>query len=348
MKVISTQRLLIILSALLTLAGCTQENTDTDEAPVAVRVTQPIRTDLALRLPYLATVHAKTEIQIIAQIQGTVAAIAREEGERVRKGELLLQLDAPELEEAVQRLRSERDYWCSRSKTDERLLEQGAVSEDNVEAGRRACANAEAALREATARLRKSAEHASMNGTLLRRLVETGQHVMPGQPLLLLGDDVAELRVDVIEGDMQRGIVVGTPVQVHTGEDEILRAAVREVAASSKMPMRTFTVRIGLQDARRLQHRNGVSLPVDFILREAQEALALPSSAVADPDKDPHVFLVRDDTVIRQNVEVGIQDGTLLEVRFPWNGRDDVAVSNLQKLRDSLRVLPVEVGEVRK
>lgn len=339
---------LLLAPLLLALTGCGETRHERAELPLAVRVTHPKRMDLAHRLPYLATLHAKTEVQIIAQIQGSVIDLPHDDGDRVRKGEMLFRLDAPEIESTVQRLQTERDYWCDRSRTDERLFKEGAVPEEQLEAGKRACANAESALNEASARLRKAVERASMNGIVLRHFVETGQHVMPGQPMLLLGDDKVELRVDVVEEDLQSGITVGTPVQLHISAEKLLHGSVREIAAHGNMPSRTFTVKIDVNDATDLMQRYGTSLPVDFITATARDAIALPVSAIADPEQDPHVYLMRDDRVYRQTVETGIQDRDLVEVRFPWNGSDLVAVSNLQNLHDSASVIPVDVDEVRR
>ncbi|MBN1446376.1 MAG: efflux RND transporter periplasmic adaptor subunit [Bacteroidetes bacterium] len=335
----------LILGILIT--GCDADRGAETVEPVAIRVATPARMNLAKRIPYLGTVHARTEVQINAQVQGTVVALPRDEGDRVRKGELLLRLDAPELEAAVQRLRSERDYLCERSATDERLLAQGVIPEDQAEAGRKACSSAEAALREVTARVARSVEHAPMNATVLRRFVDNGQHVMPGQPLLLLGDDEVEIRVEAVEEDLRRGIEVGIPVDIHSGNGTV-RGRVREIAARGNMPSRTFTVKIAVEKRDDILRRNGVSLPVEFIVATAENAIAIPVNAVADREGDPHIYLVTGNVVHRQKIRTGIEDGGMVEAHFSWNGTDRVALTNLRSLRDSTVVYPLDAGEVRR
>ena len=340
--------LILATAVALIVPSCadTQENDTT--RPLAVRTLLPERRDLSERIDYLGTVHSATELQVHAQLQGSIVSMPFEEGDAVRKGATLVRLGAPEIEAAVDRARAEREYWCRRSEADERLLARGAIAAEQVEAGRRACANAETALREAEARRDKTVEHAPVSGVLLRRFAETGQNVMPGQPLLLVGSGDLLVHVGVVEEDLRRGIAVGMRAELVGDAGTLLPARVVEMDAVAASASRTYTVKLRADAGATLALRHGSSVQVRFLLRARNDVIAVPVRALVDRNGDAAVFLVRGDRVRRQRVTTGIEDDGWVEASFPWNGRDAVAVTNLAGLSDSVRVLAVTEKEIKR
>ncbi len=332
----------------LTSYGCTKEAERAAQAPIAVRTVQPERRDMYEKLEYLGSVHSETEIQVNAQLQGSVAAIAVAEGDAVRKGARLLRLFVPDLEAGVERLRTERDYWCRRSEADERLLEQQAIASDQADAGRRACASAEAALKEAVSLMDKAIEHAPVSGMVLRRFVEAGQNVMPGQPLLLVGSADKVVHVSVVEEDLARGIRVGMQALLLIDARTRVPARVIEIAPVTTSASRNFIVKLRPERGASIDARHGSSLAVQFVLAERAGVMAVPSLALVERTTDPAVYLVRGDRAIRQSVRVGIEEDGWVEAAFPWNEADAVATSNLGSLTDSTKVLAVPQREEKR
>lgn len=189
-------------------------------------------------------------------------------------------------------------------------------------------------------------EASPLSGTVLSWLVEPGQHMMPGQPLLLLGGDASEIHVEVVEEDLQRGLQVGTPAAVYSQGKEIFRASVAQIAPLSTGPGRTFTARVPLPQAAAGLWRWGASARVDFVLASRPGCLSVPVEALARRGKNPRLFLVRQNLAVEQEVATGIAQDGQIEVLFPWNGTDRVAVSNLESLKDGDPIFAVEEEEV--
>ncbi len=337
---------LVLLAAVFSGCGSSGENEQAPR-PVAVRTILPQKMTLSRQLEYLGTVRSQDEVKIIARVAGTVTEMPFAEGDVVQAGEIIAMLDAPEIRAAVRKVQAEKDYWCRRYEADQRLVAARALPREQMEASRRACTSATAALAEVNSRLAKTREKATVSGRVLRWFVEPGQSVMPGQPILLLGRSDLEIQTDVIEEDLQRGIAVGTPVEVEYGAGQYFPARVSEVAPTSKGPARIYTVKIAIADSLADKLRNGASVNVNFILQESNSTLALPVSAIAGRDTRPHLFLIRADRAILQPVELGIEQDGWVEVKFPWNGSDAVAISNLSGLKDGVPVFSVASREVQ-
>lgn len=315
--------------------------------PVAVRMVKPVVMDMSRRVSYMGTIHSRKEVKVIAQMQGTIATLPVEEGGDVGVGDIVTTLAVPELGAVVERLESERDYWCRRYAADQRLVAVNALPQEQMESSQRACRSGRAAVAEAAARLEKATERSPVNGAVLKWFVEPGQSVMPGQAILLLGTDSLEVNVEVVEEDLRRGVVSGTTAEIETAAGEQRMTAVSEIAPMSSGPARTFTVKLPLPvgDSRRL--RTGASATVTFILDSIKGATAVPVDAIADRDRDPHLFLINGDRAIRQPVALGVEQDGWIEVDFPWNGEDAVAITNLGVLTDGRPVFSVMVEGVR-
>lgn len=340
-------KLLVLTAIAVLLTYCSGQQEADKKAPVAVRAFKPQQLNLAERLSYLGTIHARREVTVIAQVQGTVQSLPLAEGAEISKGGILARLYAPELEAAVQRLQADRDYWNKRYETDKRLLEQKAIPSEQLEASRRASSAARAAYEEAASRLKKTIEKSAFNGFVLKWFVEPGQHVMPGQPLLLIGDARYEIRVNVIEEDVRRGLRTGSAAEIRLTDGTRRVGRIAEIAPMAEVYSRTVTVKIHWFEEEALFIRYGAATAVDFILKEQKRALAVPVGAVATDDGGSHLYLIRDKRAYKQPVQTGIEENGWVAVEFDWNGSDLVAATNLNSLSDSVRVFSVPMQEVK-
>ena len=347
MNIVKTKRfILFILSALIFLQSCKEGREETAEIkPIAIRVVKPQITNLQEKISYVGTLHAHREVKIISRVQGTLLSLPAAEGTGVKKGQVIARIYAPELDATVQRLQAEVDYWSRRYQADQRLEAEKAIPPEQVAMSRRAYLSAKASLEGAQSNLNKTIEKAPFSGEVLKWLVDPGQPVMPGQPILILGDNSTEVQVEVIEEELKRGLKTGTPVILYKKDGTVVETKVREVAPQASGFSRTFVVKISVPQSLKNEWRKGESVKLDFILKSAPHAVAVPVEAIADRDGNPHIFLVREGKAYRQDVQPGIQQGNLVQVDFPYNGQDLVAVTNLGLLKDSIPVFTVQTGE---
>jgi RND family efflux transporter MFP subunit len=341
------RRRLMIVSAvfavLLSLGACTGEaegSQEPEEQPVALRVLRPEIRTMEVRLSYLGTVHATVEVPLVARVQGTLVSTPVSEGGFFGEGDLIARLSAPEMEAAVERLSSERDYWCRRHETDTRLAAEGALPEEQADSSRRACRSAEAGLAEAEAQLAKTVVTAPFPGQLLDRLAEVGQPVMPGQPLALVGQRGREVRVEVVEEDLSRGVTVGTAAEINLGGSSV-EGRVSRISPAASGPARTFTVAVPVPEPQGSALRKGASLGVDLIPERRSDVVAVPLRAIADRDRDPHLFVITESRAVRHPVSLGIVQDGWVSAEFSWNGEDPVAVTNVTGLSDGAAVYAV-------
>jgi membrane fusion protein, multidrug efflux system len=355
--------LLALLTFVLIISGCDKQTTDEPPPPLAVRVTEVQEMTLIERAGYIGSVRSSKEIKVLAQIPGAISSIPLAEGERAEQGEPLVIIYAPDLDARLSRVQAEtrraqtdRDYLCDRYRTDERLTEAGALQQAALDASRRSCQGAEqglkaarASLVELKANLAKAVERAPFEGSVLQWFAEPGENVGPGKPLLLFGGDELEIKVNVSEVDIARGIKVGTKVILHlsTSPEEANRSdsLTAEVAAVSPLalgPGRTIEVRIKIPDNARLV-KHGTSVKVDFVIREKKSAMALPDQAIKHTAGGMVAYVIENNQAREVIVSEGISDGSRIDGGNNFRAGQLVATTNLDELSNGLSVYPVEI-----
>ncbi|MBD3225659.1 MAG: efflux RND transporter periplasmic adaptor subunit [Caldithrix sp.] len=337
-----------ILAMGLLISACKPSAQQTTEKPVAVRVMKMGKQDMRKELQYLGTVHAEREIKVLAQVQGTLQKLPFEEGQRIQTGDLIAEIFAPDIRATVNRLQADKQYWHNRYKSDQRLAAKEAIAEEQLKGSVRAFKSASAALEEAKARLAKTREHAPINGTVLEWFLEPGQHVMPGQPLLIIGDGIREIHVQVVENDIKKGINPGQKVLVDDGQHGHLRGQVSEIAPRALGISRTFDVTIRLLNRENFNLPIGASVDVNFILKETKQVPVLPARAILHQNNRNYIFAIKDSVAVKTPVKTGIRSEGMIGLSFTSMAPDYVAVSNLNHLEEGWRVYPVMVGEESK
>jgi HlyD family secretion protein len=217
---------------------------------VEVRIETVQKRDLVASVTASGQVRPRTQVNVASDISGRIIKLAVKEGQRVRKGDLLLQIDPEQYEAAVQRAEAalsaaraqaaqaranylqakrnyERNLEIKRSNPSlvsdadlEQLRTQMEVTQALMESADHGVEQAVASVRDAKTSLSKTTIRAPMSGLITRLAVEEGETAVPGTfnkdaATLLTISDMSELeiKVKVDETDVTR-IAVGDSAQV--------------------------------------------------------------------------------------------------------------------------------------
>ncbi len=263
----------------------------------------------------VGTVRARVRVVVEAKVSGRVEELPATPGLAVRKGELLVRLDAREIRarvEQAQAVLQQAERELARFAT---LLGQEAVTRaeyDAVEARQRV---ARAALTEAQTMLGDAVIVAPWDGVVTRKLAETGDLAVPGRPLLEI-EDPASLR---FEADFPESLAgrarVGDLLPVRLASmAQPLEGRVGEIEPTSDPVSRTFRVKLDLPPSAATNVRAGwfgrVSVPAG-----ESTLLAIPSEAVLTRGQLEFAHVIDGDGRARLRLlRTGKQWGDLVEV----------------------------------
>ncbi len=187
-----------------------------------------------------------------------------------------------------------------------------------------------------------------INGRVLKVFQESSAVVNAGTPLLELGDPSdLEVEIDVLSRDAVK-ISPGAQVLLeHWGGTKVLQGRVRLVEPAAFTRISTLGVEeqrvnviVDLLDPPqdRVSLGDGFRVEARIIVREAEDVLKAPTSALFRVGENWAVFRVADGVAREQLVEIGLQNGLEAEVLAGLASGDQVVVHPGDDVADGTKV----------
>lgn len=335
-------------------------------AQAPVRVAEVEERPVSQNLTATGTVSSPRSAVLSTAVAGLVEALNVDEGDRVSRGDVLLELDAEIAELSLTRLRAEvRQRETDLTDAERRLAEarqvgpDGGIPQTLIASLESEVAVADAALDAARAeageqyaRVERHRLVAPFDGVITRRITEMGEWVNPGTGLLELVATTGlrfEFRIaQRFFGD----ITFDTPVIVSLDAigDTSMAARIDAIVPVSDPGSRTFLVRLVANDPlRRAPAAPGMSASADFSMQTGRSGIAVSRDALiryADGRKTVWVVDERDGLlVVRERVvETGLEFDGLVEVTTGLVAGERVVVEGNEALNDGQAVTVLGLG----
>lgn len=316
-------RCLALSAVLCLLAACGKEEAAAPPTTLAVSLVPVSEQTIARSVVVSGPVTAWEEMQLGVELSGVrITALHVDVGQQVRKGDVLLELDArsatadlAQAEAGLREAQAALELAQANVRRAEPLAAQQLISAAQLDelraqrvsalarVGTAQAARDNAALRRDFARLRAPAD-----GIISKRLVQPGQIVGAGSELLrLIRDGRLEWRAELAEGELAQ-VSVGDTVVLPSREGPV-SGRVRAVSPGLDAQTRTGTVHADLPAPGSLQ-------PGSYVEGRIQvgqaRGLTVPSAAVVLRDGHPYVFTVDAQGVARR---VRVQTGASVDGR---------------------------------
>ncbi|MEM6337331.1 MAG: efflux RND transporter periplasmic adaptor subunit, partial [Bacteroidota bacterium] len=215
----STFRLpLVALSVLFLVAGCSTDEPDTqEETPLTqVEVIAVGEEPAVVPVQTSGQLASETEARLSFKIPGIVQRVLIDEGQQVRRGQLLAQLDPVEIQAQVRQAKSGLDKATRDAERARNLYEDKVATLAQVQDAETAQEVAQAAFDAATFNARHARIYAPTSGRVLQRFAEEGELVNAGTPVLTFGETGGAwaVRAGLSDRDVVR-LQVGDSARVH-------------------------------------------------------------------------------------------------------------------------------------
>ena len=353
----------------------------TPAAPAAPRVTvvKAVAVDAGRGLTLPAGLAANQQTLVYARANGYVRRWLVDIGDRVKKGQLLVQLDTPELDKqlaqsrasllqtmaALEQAKANRDLAHVTARREAELFAKLLISaQENDQAQTQAAvwdANVNAAKANVAAQRANVAQleqlvsfgkvYAPYDGTITRRLVEIGTLVNAG------AGTTATSLFEIASTD---------PMQAYVDVPQVFAPSVR-VGGEAKVAVRNFRGRVftgritrtaGALDPASRTLRTEVDLPnpkgellagmyVDVSLDVAvtHQVVRVPSSAIISDSRGVHVAVVDGSgKVSLVAVTTGLDNGSTIDLVTGLSGGEQVIATPPSGVTEGMQVQPVSAG----
>src|SRR5262245_13448230 len=176
-----------LLGVAVLLAACGAPSAETAARPTPVRV-QPATTGPAT--PLIATngtVATKDEMRLSFKAGGIIKSIRVHEGDQLKKGDTLAEIELTEVNAAVEQAKQMADKAQRDLDRGERLFSDQVISLEQLQDLRTQASVSRAQLRSAEFNRGYSVITAPHDGVVLRKLAEEREVVPAGTPILIVG-----------------------------------------------------------------------------------------------------------------------------------------------------------------
>lgn len=297
---------------------------------------------LALEIEAVGTAHANESVEITSKVANTITAIRFEEGQRVRRGEVLVEFDtaqtAAELAVAEAALaESEMQFARSRELAATQALSRAQL--EQIEATLKAN---RARVAAAKARLADNVIRAPFDGRVGFRRVSVGSLVAPGTVITTL-DDASKIKLEFTVPQIYlHALEPHLPVSAMTAGLPGRRFEGRVTALDSRIDPVTRAIGVRAE----LPNEDGVLRPGMFMtvrLRAAEApALVVPEQALVPEQGATYVYVVSDGVAQRRQVSTGRRRPGEVEIVAGLRENERVVVEGTQKVRDGVPVQDLE------
>lgn len=336
-------RLLWVLACAVAVTACSPRSSSgppsrPNQGPVEVATAPTVVKPLGLEIEAVGTARANEAADVTSKSANLITAIRFREGDLVKAGEVLVELDSAEarasLAEAEAALAdSERQYARSRDLAASQAL--SASNLDQIEATLKAN---RARVEAAQARLADTTIRAGFGGRTGFRRVSVGSVVSPGTAITTL-DDASLIKLDF------------TVPETYLFA---LRAGLPVTAATAGLRGRTFEGKITNLDSRvdpvtrsmfvraEIPNPDGAIRPGMFMTvaleGEIAPALVVPEAAIVPEQGRAYVFVVEGNVAQRREVTLGRRKPGEVEVLSGVKEGERVVVDGTQNLQDGAQV----------
>ena len=321
--------------------------------PVMVEATKVRQMTMRDDAEAVGSLRSRRSVVLRPEISGRITQLNFSDGQRVRKGQLLVQLDDQLPRAQVQQSRAELSIARANHKRNQELVAQGFISQRSVDesAANLEVAEAKLALAEATAqRLRILAPFDGVAGI---RGVNVGDYLKDGADIVNV-EDLDAVYVDFrLPERLQNKVKTGQTARVAFDALPGVQYSAVVLAINPQIDAdgRSLAVR-GCIDNRRLQLRPGMFARVTAVFGERSDANVVPEEAIVPDGAAPYVLRVvagpeeGSQVAKRTTVRLGARTPGFVEVVEGLAPGDVVVTAGQQRLqRDGTAVRVVELGQ---
>lgn len=303
-----------------------------------VRVRDATLTPFIDTVEAVGTARARQSVDIVALSAGRVAEVAFRAGDRVKAGDLLLQLDDETERADLREAEAALEEAANTFERTRRLVESNVATPAALEQTESAHRRAQAVVDRARKALNERQVQAPFSGIVSMPKIEAGSRIDTNTTIATLDDiEAVEVEFSLPEVYLSR-VSAGQTVRSRsiTYRDHVFEGYVTEIDSRVNPLSRAFAVRASIPNEGRAL-RAGMFLSIELLIEE-RLSVSVPEEAIVTQADGTFVYMLTDDRAQKQRVALGDRGNGLVEINDGIDAGQPVIVSGIQAVRDGVAV----------
>jgi membrane fusion protein (multidrug efflux system) len=285
-----------------------------------VEVTTVVRRDLVESLTVVGSVAPNESADMRAEIAGLVRGIYFEEGQAIRRGDVLVKIDDAELRAQLAQAEARFQLATLNLERSENLRKTQSTTQADYDRARTEFASAKADLSVLRLRLEKTEVKAPFDGVVGARSLSPGDYVTNQTPITAI-DDLSRLKIEFQMPERYLfKVQPGTRIAVSSrslGTDQVVQGEVYFVSSVIDRATRSSTVK-GLLSNPPPSLKPGMFANIEVVLEVRSGVLTVPEGAILTTAAGSSVIVARgtgpERTAEFVRVNLGLRSRGLVEV----------------------------------
>jgi membrane fusion protein (multidrug efflux system) len=335
----------VFMTVVLLLAGAVTAAAQMNGAgmPMPVRASAVEVRDFAVTLDAVGRLSASESADIRAEIAGAVKTINFSEGQPVKKGDSLINIDDGLIGAELMKAEAVYNVRKTAFNRSDKLKTSGYVSSQDWEQSSGSLQEAAADIKSAQIRLEKAKVLAPFDGVAGLRSFSAGDYVQVGQMLTTLDRvDLVKISFSIPEknyADIKLSQKIFFSVDAWPGD--VFSGEIYAVSPRVDPGTHSFDVKALIPNADgRL--RPGMFARISIMTALHHGALVIPEQAIIPKGGENFVFAVRENKAVLQKVGIGLRQPGIVEITTGLGANESVVTAGIMKLQDgaAVKVLP--------
>lgn len=344
----------ICIYALTLLAVATHATAVDGPKPVEVAVAHPTRGEIIRYVTLPGTIRANQQATLYAKVAGYLKSLTVDKGDRVQAGQVIGELEVPELQADLARFKAEvkvADSDYQRVSTAQRKAPD-LVTPQSVDEARGRLDIASANLERTLTLLRYASITAPFPGIVTARFVDPGAFIPSAtsgsaaqSAAIVTLADFNTVRAQVALPEVEASLAqVGQPVKLSVEglPGKGFEARVSRISYTLDDSTRTMLIEADLPNPDLLL-RPGMYATVKTGVERHSDALLIPAEALVLEKANAFVFLADGGRAKKTPIKTGFNDGTRIEVLSGLSGPESIILVGKLTLTDGAALTTKEV-----
>jgi len=285
-----------------------------------------------------ATLEPESQVTLVSETNGIVAKLYVEEGNSVKEGQIICQLEDRGKQVALQK--ATISYQNAKMELDRRQksYDQKIISQSEYDKAKYDMEVAESGKKTAEVDIDRMTIRAPFSGVITERFIEKGQTIQAQAQLFTLVDTnplkakiyLPEREIFGIEDNQTVELSLNAEKDVH------FKGNVKQINPAVDPKTGTVKVTVEVTEAPK-SVRPGSFVDVKLVTQRHENSILIPKKALIEEAGERYVFLITKGIASRKSVQIGFMDDMNAEILKGVSTGDSVVIAGQGSLRDGIK-----------
>ena len=300
-------------------------------------------TTITDRINLPGSIEPWTDLNLLAKIGGTIEEVFVEEGQRVRKGDLIARIEEADYRIALDRARAAYSLAKADFERDSAIHKKGMIPTADIEARNTGLKTAKADLANAELQLSRCQIVSPMDGVIEHLDAKVGLMLSTGDAIArILETDRLKAVIGIPESDVSAiNNLDSVDITIQALGDRMIAAKKHFLSPSPGSIARLYDLELYVDNT------DGDILPgmfvrADVVKRVVENAITVPFYSVISRNNEQFVYVEKDGVVEKRPVKLGIMEQWMVEIPAGLQGGDHLVVEGHRDVEHGQKVRVVK------